>query len=166
MVAPTPQGKAGLCRGGCALQGSRSGGVDCSGSGVQWQSLSLSEVCFVHLVFFTVQHCVCTLKGKCFGTVPYFLNYERELSSTVGYWEAFRDEGCCLLNRQQEQLYIWAAWREECWGGAVWQELSWWECPGLFANAWLKSKLLLCSQWWSASFTPAFNSCLEHTAML
>ena len=72
----------------------------------------------------------------------------------------------CWTNRKQEQLHIWAAWREECWGGGAWQELSWWECPDLLANACLKSKCLLCSRWWSASFSPALGSCLEHTATL
>lgn len=72
----------------------------------------------------------------------------------------------CWTRHKQEQLRIWAAWREESWGGGAWEELSWWECPGLLENAWLKFKCLLRSQWWSASFTPVLSSYLECTAML
>lgn len=57
----------------------------------------------------------------------------------------------CWTNCTQEQLRIWAAWREASRDGGARQELSWWECPGLLLlNAWLKSKCLRCSWWWSA----------------
>lgn len=66
----------------------------------------------------------------------------------------------CWTSHKQEQLHIWAAWRQECWGGEAWQELCWWEYPALLANAWFKSKCLLCS-WWHLLPSPA----VLHTAV-
>lgn len=68
---------------------------------------------------------------KRFEKVPNFLSWEREftdekykLPSIIGYWEAFRDEGCCLLNTPQTRAAAYLSSMER-------RELGWRSVRGI-----------------------------------
>lgn len=180
----SPQSKAMLCKSWAA----NSAGLPVWWSGLWWTwgpvPASLSACLSTRCVLLTlsspnvnIQRCVCTWKtfskASALQRCLIFLTRRESLQTrdTVcpALWVVGRHlemkDGACWTNCQPEQLRIWS-WREESWGGGAWQELSWWECPGLLANAWLKAKCLLWSRWWSASFSSALISCLECTALL